>query len=123
MVSPMKIYFGKRRIRVDVRKTGFFGRARGLMFRTRNAENLLFDFGGGARRAIHSFFVFFPFLAVWLDGKNKVIEFRVVTPFKLRVVPSWKFRKLVEIPVSGRNREIISFFRRARRGVDGERFK
>ncbi len=114
----MRIYFKKRRIEVAVKRVGFFGRARGLMFRSRDAENLLFDFGEEGRRVIHSFFVFFPFLAVWLDGENRVVSLEIVMPFRARVVPSQKFRKLVEIPVSERNREIIDFFRR---GLTGRR--
>ncbi|MFH0986991.1 MAG: DUF192 domain-containing protein, partial [Candidatus Micrarchaeota archaeon] len=57
----------------------FFGQMRGLMFRQRKNFNyaLVFPLGGKKKMgaAIHSFFVFFPFDAVWLDG-GKIIDIR-----------------------------------------------
>jgi len=101
----MEIHFGKKKLDVKVRKVGFFGKIRGLMFRSRNCDNLLFE---GAE-AIHSWFVFFPFLAVWLDNKNKVVETEIVKPFILRVLPKKGSSKLVEIPINERNRKIVEF--------------
>lgn len=80
------------------------------MFKSRNSGNLLFEFKKNTGISIHSYFVFFPFLAIWLDDKNKIIEWKVVKPFTFRIKPKIKFRRLVEIPINGENRKIISLF-------------
>jgi len=101
----MEIHFGRKKLNVEVRKLGFFGKIRGLMFRSNGSESLLFGEAG----AIHSLFVFFPFLAVWLDGENRVVASEVVKPFTMRVLPKKRSTKLVEIPINERNREIVEF--------------
>ncbi len=94
---------------LDVERVGAFGKIRGLMFRRReDAPTLLFDFEKPVAMPIHSFFC--PvFLAVWLDGGNNVVEKKVVTPWKLRVLPDKKFCKLIEIPLNNKYSEIIRF--------------
>jgi len=87
------------------------------MFKSYETGNLLFQFEKKGRYPIHSFFVFFPFLVLWLNNKNKVIEYKLVKPFKFRVVPKRHFSKIIEIPVNTRNKKIIKFF------VGKERFK
>jgi len=108
----MNIYYGKRKITLEVRKLSFFGRFRGLMFRINSeiTENLLFEFGRKNRIAIHSFFVFFCFLAVWIDEKNNVVDFKIVKPFKPYISSKKNFFKLVEIPINEKNKRIIEFF-------------
>jgi len=70
----------------------------GLMFRTRKTRPLIFEFSKNTRMPIHSFFVFFPFHAVWLDKNNKIIEQRKAKPFTFCVRPKKPFRRLIEIP-------------------------
>ncbi|MBD3247153.1 hypothetical protein GF378_00860 [Candidatus Pacearchaeota archaeon] len=83
-----------------------FEKARGLTFKTRkNAKALLFEMKNPM--AIHSFFVFFPFIAIWLDKNNNVIDTKKVRPFKFHIKPKKKFSKLVEIPINNRYKEII----------------
>jgi len=108
----MKIYYKKRAIDIDVRKVSFFEEFYGLMFRTSRAKNLLFDFFNYNRISLHSLFVFFPFLAVWLDEKNNVLDFKIVRPFTLSVKPRMQFKKFIEIPLNLRNKKFIEFFRR-----------
>lgn len=103
-----RVRYKGRSIIVPAKKTWSLGP--GLMFCGRESENLLFDMPG--RWEIHSIFVFFPFLAVWVDEKGKVVDKRLVKPFTLRVKPRRKFAKLIEIPVNRRNSKIIRFFRR-----------
>jgi len=79
----------------------------GLMFKTRNTENLLFEFNKDVDIGIHSFFVFFPFLVVWLDERNRVLDFQIVKQFCFYIRPRFKFRKFVEIPINERNRELV----------------
>jgi len=75
-----------------------FRKFTGLMFRTRKTKPLLFEFKKDTRMAIHSFFVFFPFKAIWLDKENRIIEQRTVKPFTFCARPRKAFRKLIEIP-------------------------
>ena len=105
----INIYYKNRKLDVNVCRTGFFRRGIGLMFRTRETGNLLFDFPSEGRAAITSWFVFFPFLAVWLDANNRVVETRVVRPFKLSVVPEKPFKTLVEMPINAKNKPLVRF--------------
>lgn len=98
-----------KKLSINTRKMGFFSKGIGLMFSAKS-DVLFFSFRKDVRMSIHSYFVFFPFLAVWLDGKNKVIEFRKVDPFEWNIRPGKKFRSLIEIPLKKRNRKIIDFF-------------
>ena len=72
----------------------------GLIFRTRNTEPCLFEFKEPTRFKISSLFVFFPFIAVWLDGKDKVIEIKKIRPFTFSAGIKEPFYKIVEIPLS-----------------------
>ena len=100
----MEILIGDEK--VVVRSVGNLGKISGLMFRGRETDNLLFEFRKKGFHSIHSYFVFFPFLAVWLDGSD-VVGCGVVKPFRFSVVPKKKFDKLVEIPLNKDNREIV----------------
>ena len=109
---------GKKIVVGDVSECRGIWKYVGLMFSSReNAKILLFRFGKPSRKAIHSIFVFFPFLALWLDSENKVIEAKKVEPFQPIVKPKNKFSRLVEIPLNKQNMEILSII------VDTERFK
>ena len=101
----------------SVRKVSFSGKILGLMFKSRSkAEALLFDFKKPTATAIHSLFVFFPFLAVWLNDKNEVIECRIVRSWTFHVKPKNKFTKLIELPFNNRYKSNIQT-------LVGERFK
>jgi uncharacterized membrane protein (UPF0127 family) len=83
----------------NIKKVSPLGKFTGLMFRKReNADALLFDFPNPVRLRIHSFFVFFPFLAVWLDDRNRIIEKKIIQPFNFSVRPKKQFNRLIEIP-------------------------
>ncbi len=89
-------------------KAGGIKKFTGLMFRSRNTSSLLFEFKKEA--GIHSFFVFFPFLAVWLNGKKEVVEFSIVKPFTPYVISKKKPNYLIEIPVNKKNQPILALF-------------
>ncbi len=98
-----------KRIRVSARTLTSLGKISGLMGTPlERAEILLFSFSKPTRRAIHSFFVRFPFVAVWCDEHFRVLEVRKVTPWKLSVTPSRRFSHLLEIPVTPKYRRILS---------------
>jgi len=77
----------------------FFSRFRGLMFRKKPVK-LLFVFPFTARHAIHSLFVFFPFTAVFLDERKRVVDALDVEPFSLYAAPRAPARYALELPVS-----------------------
>lgn len=108
----IKIRFKGRIIKLNVKKLSSLGMARGFMFKGRSCENLLFNRKG--RWAIHSLFVFFRFLALWLDNKNNVIEWKIAKPFSFCIKPKRKFAKLIEIPENKANNAIIKIFRRGK---------
>lgn len=104
--------YKRRKICLEVEKCMGARMGIGLMFKLRNTSALLFGFNRPFTRAIHSFFVFFPFFAVWLDDKNRVVEARVVKPFTFRYKSKRKFTRLVEIPISSKYKEQLEIIRR-----------
>ena len=70
----MKISFNYRgrKIKINARKCGFF--STGLMFRTKKTMPCVFEFKKSVNFKISSLFVFFDFVAVWIDEKGKTIE-------------------------------------------------
>ena len=93
----MIIKYKNKKLNIKVRKVSEFGKFSGLMFRTSRTKNLLFDFSKELRLSIHSIFVFFKFLIVWLDKNNKVIEYKIVTPFTVAVLPKKTIQKIHRI--------------------------
>ena len=105
----MRVRKGRKLIKIgEIKKVGFFGKVRGLMFRRReSAKCLLFKFAKPSRIRIHSFFVFFSFLAVWLDGENRVVDLKIVRPFSPRVLPKASASQLLEIPLNRKNARLV----------------
>ena len=92
---------------LDAKVCSEFGKVKGLMFvRKEKARALIFDFPEKTRLAIHSLFVFFPFLAVWLDDKNNIVSIKKVKPFLFYIRPEKPFSKLIEIPINERYKKI-----------------
>jgi uncharacterized membrane protein (UPF0127 family) len=106
----MDIYYKNKKINISVKKLSSFGKVIGLMFKSKTNENLLFEFNKDTKMSIHSYFVSFDFLAVWLDRNNRVIECKIIKPFSFGVRPKKSFLKLIEIPLNNKNRRIIDFF-------------
>src|SRR3989344_7403007 len=106
----IKLKLKRKHVKVNVKKVGAFGKISGLMFRTKETENLIFDFNKTGFWSIHSFFVFFSFLAIWTDENGKVLEARVVNPFTFSIKPKKPFKKLIEVPINRKNTKIIEFF-------------
>jgi uncharacterized membrane protein (UPF0127 family) len=101
---------GKRISFAAKRKTAF-GRAMGLMFsRRKHAKILLFEFSKAKVIKIHSFFVFYPFIAVWLGRNSEVSDIKVVKPFTSEVFSEKKANSLVEIPINKRNLGVVKKF-------------
>lgn len=113
----LKISKNGKKIDINVKKCSYIGKLFGLMFKSRNSSNLLFEFSREVKYSIHSYFVFFDFLAVWLDENNKILEWELVRPFTTVIRPKKSFKKLVELPLNKDNNEIIRFL------VGREKFK
>ncbi len=109
------VIFKNRKIRVPAREVSFF--SMGLIFRTRNTKNLWFKRIPEGNFSLTSFFVFFPFLVLWLDKKKKVVDLRIAGPFQARINTKKRFSSVIEIPINKQNKKIIKFF------VGKERFK
>lgn len=77
-----------------------FSKATGLMFR-KHSKPLLFFFSRPCREPIHSFFCV-PFIAIWFN-KNKIIDVKLVFPWKISVRPVNSFDRLLEIPVNDKH--------------------
>ena len=110
MDKKIKIEIKKKKFEIKVCECGFFGKTSGLMFRSRNTKNLLFGFVKkvrGIHVALHSWFVFFDFYVLWLDNKNRVVEYRRIKPFSTVILCSKYFRSIVEIPINETNKKLI----------------
>ena len=98
----MKIQDCSKQIEVpNVKRVSELGKIRGLMFcRREKCPALLFEFKKPTKLKIHSCFVGFSFIALWLDNKNNILEKKVVRPWKISISPRKPFNKLLEIPIN-----------------------
>ena len=102
-------YRGKR-IFLNVKKCNFLQKIIGLMFKRKNkAKALLFELKKPI--AIHSCFVFFPFIAIWLKD-NKIVDIRKISPFTLHIKPKKYFNKIIEIPINNNYKKVLEKLRR-----------
>jgi len=98
----MEVWFGKKNLQIpDVKKS--LG-IKGLMFCSKEKANPLLL---NSAKPIHSFFVFFNFLVLWLNSEDKVVEWKIVKPWSLHEKSKKKFSKILEIPLNQRYKEVI----------------
>jgi uncharacterized membrane protein (UPF0127 family) len=79
-------------------------KTKGLMFR-KNSKPLVFKFNKSTRQSIHSFFCK-PFLAIWLNN-GKVVDKKIVKPFRAFIKPKKRFDMLVEVLLENKDIEIF----------------
>ncbi|MCK9595827.1 DUF192 domain-containing protein [Candidatus Pacearchaeota archaeon] len=109
--KKITIHAGGKKIKLPVEECNLFEKFTGLMFsKKEKAKILLFSFKRKQKIRIHSFFVFYPFIAVWLGEKNRVIDIKLVRPFTPCVAPKKPAFILVEIPLNEKNRKITQKF-------------
>lgn len=107
-IKKIALNYGKKQIEIPCEDCNIWQKMRGLMFRKRaNAPILLFRFIEDKKISFHSFFVFFPFVIIWLDKNNKVIEYREIRPWTWRIKTKKHFSKVIEIPVSYKNAKLL----------------
>lgn len=105
----LSVAYRRNNFYIKAKEISGLGKYIGLMFKRSNTENLFFKFSEYEKPVIHSFFVFFPFLALWLDEKNKILKWSIVRPFKFYVSPKFKPAKLIELPLNKRNKKIVGY--------------
>lgn len=103
-----QFYQGKKKLSTEVNEMKGLWKGIGLMWRSKNTSNLLFTFDRPSRVALTSLFVFFPYVAVWLDSKKRIIESRVSRPFELSFQPKRNASYLIELPLNARNEDLLS---------------
>ena len=113
----IKFRYKKKEISLEVKKVPKYLEGIGLMFSNKNTKPLLFSFKKEVNLKIHSWFVFYDFLAIWLDKDMKVVEKKVVRPFRINILPSRKFKYLIEVPINQSSSELVKIL------VEEERFK
>lgn len=108
MKKRIRLSFKGKKFEINLKMCNWFEKFSGLMFSKREkAQALLFDFKELTKIKIHSLFVFFPFVAIWLDDKNKIIDLKIVKSFNFFVSPGKSFCRLIEIPINKRYEKII----------------
>jgi len=96
VVKKFKFDYKGKKVELEVQECkSVWSQIRGLMFR-RKSKPLLFIFNDKKKRAIHSFFCV-EFVAVWFNG-DKIVDVKIVKPWKVSIKPLEKFNKLLEIP-------------------------
>ena len=110
------VYHGKK-FSFDAEKCEGAKQGLGLMFKPKDTKPLLFDFKKPTNMALTSLFVFFPFVAVWLDGKNNALAVEKIWPFRLVIQSPKGFVRLLEIPINGKHHKKLASI------VDIKRFK
>ena len=99
-------YYKNKKIKLDVKKCNTLQKISGLMFTSREeARALLFELKKPI--AIHSCFVFFPFIAIWLNN-NKIVEIKRIKPFMPHIKPKKRFNRIIEIPINKKYSKIIT---------------
>ncbi len=108
MKKEITITYKKKKIKIIAEVCSFWKKFSGLMFsRREKAKILLFSFNRKQIIKIHSFFVFFPFVAVWLDKRNHITDSKIVKPFSFLVYSKKPAYNLIEIPIIQKNKELI----------------
>lgn len=107
-IKKIGLEFGGKRIEVPCQDCNIFQKMRGLMFRKRSkAPILLFRFVEDKYISFHSFFVFFPFVIIWLDKNNKVVGYKEVRPWNWKIKTKKHFCKVIEIPINYKNSSLL----------------
>jgi uncharacterized membrane protein (UPF0127 family) len=90
----------KKKYYLEVGECNFLEKILGLMIFRKKAL-LLFNSKKPIKLKIHSFFCS-PFLAVYTDDKNNVLEIIHIKNWKPIILPKNKFNKLIEIPLTSK---------------------
>ena len=93
--------YKKKNFNIEVTECrSILSKTSGLMFR-KKSKPLLFIYKKPTTESIHSFFCK-SFITIWFN-RNKIIDVKIVHPWKINIKPRNKFDKLLEIPQSNNN--------------------
>jgi len=108
-IKTIDLNYKNKKINIDTTVVPWWYEGIGLMFsRRERARILLFKFKQEINLAIHSWFVFYSFVAIWIDSFDRIVDIQVVKPFCSSVLPrGGKFERLVEIPINSKNKELV----------------
>jgi len=107
-LKKIGLEYKNKKFEITVKECNWFKKISGLIFtRREKAKALLFDFKKPVQWNFHSLFVFFPFIAIWLDDNDKIISIKNIKPFKYNLSPKKPFEKVIEIPINSRYNKII----------------
>jgi uncharacterized membrane protein (UPF0127 family) len=121
MEESIYLKFGKRKLLLNIKKQSFFEIGRGLLFYSREkAPILMYKSNNPKLDAIHSWFVNFPFLAIWLDKNNNILEIRRIDPWKIHANHDGNWNKLIEVPISKRYDDKIKLLVGIAKGLNRE---
>jgi uncharacterized membrane protein (UPF0127 family) len=113
MKKRIIIKYKKRKIKIIAEDCNFLKKFTGLMFsRRQSSRALLFNFKKKQKIIIHSFYVFYPFIAIWLDDKNSIVDLKIVNPFSPLISNKKIAFKLVEIPINDYYKGIVKILSR-----------
>ena len=92
--------FKGKKFNLEVKKlSGIRNFTSGLMFSSRErAKALVFDFKKPEKFSFTGLFVFFPFVIIFLDEKNNVLEMKKIKPFQFHIPSIKSYFKVLEIP-------------------------
>ena len=106
--KKITIHYKKKKIDMIAKDCNVLQKFVGLMFsRRKKSEILLFSFRKKQKIRIHSWCVFYPFVAFWIDDKNRALELKIVKPFRTLISPKKDAYGLIEIPMNHKNKKIL----------------
>ncbi len=110
MKKKITFEYKKKKINLMIEDCNLLKKFSGLMFSRREKANaLLFNFKNPTKIRLHSLFVFFDFLVIWLDDKNNILGMKIAKPFQVSISFDKPFHKIIEIPINNKYKKIIGF--------------
>lgn len=86
---------------VLIKDCNFMQKIFGLMFSNKEKSRALkFSFNKPVNYALHSFFINYSFMVLWLGRENNILEIRKVRPWKFNIKSKIKFHSIIEIPIN-----------------------
>lgn len=100
-MEKFNFVFRGKKFNIDVQECkSVFSKMMGLMFR-KKSKPLFFIFSRETSESIHSFFCV-DFIAIWFD-KGKIVDVKLVKPWKINIKPPCRFDRLLEIPSNNKD--------------------
>jgi len=113
--------YKNKKFEINIKKLSKLGMIFGLIFvRRKKAKALLFDFQKPEKFSFTSLFVFFPFVILWLDKENNVIDMKKIKAFQWHISSVKQYYQVLEIPF---NKDYFEILENLVGGSSGKTFK